>query len=79
AALNDPGHPAVTALIRHVVDTSRKLGLDVSLCGDMGGDPQHLPALIGAGGVQPSDGWREPLADAHAPRISVGLVGWVGG
>ncbi|MBR1217443.1 phosphoenolpyruvate--protein phosphotransferase [Bradyrhizobium sp. U87765 SZCCT0131] len=49
AALNNPGHPAVTALIRHVVDTSRKLGLDVSLCGDMGGDPQHLPALIGAG------------------------------
>ncbi|MGO4711793.1 phosphoenolpyruvate--protein phosphotransferase [Bradyrhizobium sp. 2TAF24] len=49
AALNDPGHPAVTALIRRVVETSRTLGIDISLCGDMGGDPQHLPALIGAG------------------------------
>ena len=29
--------------------TARALGLDVSLCGDMGGDPAHLPALLAAG------------------------------
>ncbi|MEW6642303.1 MAG: phosphoenolpyruvate--protein phosphotransferase [Pseudomonadota bacterium] len=49
AALNDPGHPAVTTLIRRVVEASHTLNIDVSLCGDMGGDPQHLPTLIGAG------------------------------
>jgi phosphotransferase system enzyme I (PtsI) len=47
--LNDPGHPAVLALIRRVVDAGAKLGRDVGLCGDMGGDPIHIPALIGAG------------------------------
>jgi phosphotransferase system enzyme I (PtsI) len=25
------------------------MGIDVSLCGDMGGDPKHIPALIAAG------------------------------
>jgi phosphotransferase system enzyme I (PtsI) len=49
AELNDPGHPAVVALIRQVVEAGAKLGRDVSLCGDMGGDPQHIPALIAAG------------------------------
>ena len=49
AGLTDPGHPAVLSLIRRVVDAGRALGREVSLCGDMGGDPAHLPALIGAG------------------------------
>lgn len=49
AELNDAGHPAVRAMITHVVRTGRSLGIDVSLCGDMGGDPHHLPALIAAG------------------------------
>ncbi len=49
AALNDPGHPAVLSLIGRVVSEGRRLGRDVSLCGDMGGDPRFLPALIEAG------------------------------
>ncbi|MCX5494191.1 phosphoenolpyruvate--protein phosphotransferase [Kaistia dalseonensis] len=49
AGLNDPGHPAVIELIRNTVQTGRELGIDVSLCGDMGGDPRHLPSLIVAG------------------------------
>ena len=49
AALNDPGHPAVRWLIGNVVSAGRTLGIDVSLCGDMGGDPQHLPTLLAAG------------------------------
>ena len=28
---------------------ARDLGREVSLCGDMGGDPRHLPALLAAG------------------------------
>ena len=49
AALNDAGHPAVIALIARVVAEGKRLGREVSLCGDMGGDPKHLPALIAAG------------------------------
>lgn len=49
SALNDPGHPAVISLIGQVVMAGAKLGRDVSLCGDMGGDPKHLPMLIAAG------------------------------
>jgi phosphotransferase system enzyme I (PtsI) len=49
AALNDPGHPAVLSLIRRVVAAGHDLGREVSLCGDIGGDPAYLPALIGAG------------------------------
>jgi phosphotransferase system enzyme I (PtsI) len=49
SALNDAGHPAVAALVRRVLDSAKHRGIDVSLCGDMGGDPQHIPALIAAG------------------------------
>jgi phosphotransferase system enzyme I (PtsI) len=49
AGLNDPGHPAVLSLIANVVREGARLGREVSLCGDMGGDPKHLPALIAAG------------------------------
>ncbi len=49
AALCDPGHPAVAALIGTVAAAGRRLGLEVSLCGDMGGDARHLPALMTAG------------------------------
>jgi phosphotransferase system enzyme I (PtsI) len=49
AAINDARHPAVASLIARVVVAGAKLGIDVSLCGDMGGDPQHLPTLLSAG------------------------------
>jgi phosphotransferase system enzyme I (PtsI) len=49
AGLNDPGHPAVLSLIRRVVAVARELGREVSLCGDMGGDPAHIPTLVAAG------------------------------
>ena len=49
SALNDAGHPAVIALIARVVEAARGLGVEVSLCGDMGGDAGHIPALINAG------------------------------
>ena len=49
SSLNDPGHPAVISLIGQVVMAGAKLHIDVSLCGDMGGDPEHLPMLIAAG------------------------------
>jgi phosphotransferase system enzyme I (PtsI) len=49
AALNDAGHPAVISLIGQVVMAGAKLQREVSLCGDAGGDPRHLPMLIAAG------------------------------
>lgn len=49
STLNDPGHPALISLIGQVVMAGAKLGREVSLCGDMGGDPKHLPMLIAAG------------------------------
>ncbi len=70
SALVDPGHPAVVALIARVVDAGRRLGIDVSLCGDMGGDPAHIPALIAAGlrsvSVAPPQVGRAKLAIAAA-------------
>jgi len=49
AGLNDPGNPAVIRLIANVVAGAAALGGDVSLCGDMGGDPRHIAALLAAG------------------------------
>ncbi len=49
AHLNDAGHPAVAALIAQVAAAGKRLGRDVSLCGDMAADPVHIPGLIAAG------------------------------
>lgn len=47
--LNDVANPAVMRLIREVAKYGVKSGTDVSLCGDAGGNPAHIPALIRAG------------------------------
>ncbi|WP_161957208.1 phosphoenolpyruvate--protein phosphotransferase [Aestuariivirga litoralis] len=49
AALNDPAHPAVTALIARVARFGREAGIPVSLCGDMASEPKHLATLLEAG------------------------------
>lgn len=49
AALNDPAHPAVTALITKVAQYGREAGIPVSLCGDMASEPKHLATLLEAG------------------------------
>jgi phosphotransferase system enzyme I (PtsI) len=70
SSLVDPGHPAVVALVARVVDAGRRLGIDVSLCGDMGGDPQQIPALLATGlrsvSVAPPQVGRAKLAIAAA-------------
>lgn len=45
-AVNDP---SVLALIECVVGHGRRSGREVSLCGDAGGDPLLVPALLAAG------------------------------
>ncbi len=49
AELADPLNPAVLRLIASVAQHGRKAGRDVSLCGDAGGDPRAIGALLHAG------------------------------
>ena len=49
ADLADPLHPAVLRLIAHVARHGARAGREVSLCGDTGGDPALVPALLAAG------------------------------
>jgi phosphotransferase system enzyme I (PtsI) len=47
--LYDPCHPAVIRLLDHVVQTARKQGKPVSVCGEMTSDPHAVPLLVGMG------------------------------
>ncbi|GBC62774.1 phosphoenolpyruvate--protein phosphotransferase [Desulfonema ishimotonii] len=47
--LYQPLHPAVIRLIRQVADAGREKGVGVFMCGEMAGDPVHLPILLGLG------------------------------
>ena len=49
ADLADPGNPAVLRLIAEVAAAGARRGIEVSLCGDMAGDPAFVPALLQAG------------------------------
>lgn len=49
AALNRPGQPAVQRLIEAVVQHGRRQDRPVSLCGDMGSDPDMIGALLDLG------------------------------
>ena len=49
AELNDPSHPAVLRLIAQVAAYGARVGRKVSLCGDAGGEPKFIEALLAAG------------------------------
>ena len=49
ADLADPLNPAVLRLIAAIAAHGRKTGREVSLCGDAGGDPRAIGALLRAG------------------------------
>jgi phosphotransferase system enzyme I (PtsI) len=74
AELADPTNPAVIRLIEAVVRHGRQSGRDVSLCGDAGGDPAVVPALLAAGlrslSVAPEllAGAKQAVAAAALPR-----------
>jgi len=44
-----PLHPAVLRLIQSVVDGARSAGRELSICGEMAGDPLHTALLLGLG------------------------------
>ena len=47
--LADPTQPAMLRLYGWVVNAARARNIDVSLCGDAGGDPSAIPLLLAAG------------------------------
>jgi phosphotransferase system enzyme I (PtsI) len=47
--LYDSSHPALLKLIKGVIDAGTKAGIEVSLCGEMAGDPKLTKLLIGLG------------------------------
>ncbi len=44
-----PFHPAVSRGIAEIARAAKDKGIDVSVCGEMAHDPDHIPFLIGAG------------------------------
>ncbi|MCC6579363.1 MAG: phosphoenolpyruvate--protein phosphotransferase [Phycisphaeraceae bacterium] len=49
ANLYSGAHPAVLQLIRDVVRAAKRAKIDVSLCGEMAGEPEFVMALVGMG------------------------------
>lgn len=49
AYLYEPFHPAVLRIIKNVIDCARTQGIDVSMCGEMAGEPEHALIFVGMG------------------------------
>lgn len=49
AHLYDPLHPAVLMLLAHTISSAEKVGMPVSVCGELAGDPTLTRLLLGMG------------------------------
>lgn len=49
SALYRPFHPALLRLLDRIISSGRRVGIPVSLCGEMAGDPLAVPVLVGLG------------------------------
>ncbi len=47
--LFQPLHPSILKMIQKTVEAAKKANIDVTLCGEMAGDPLHIMILIGLG------------------------------
>ena len=47
--LYDPHHPAVIRALQHIISVSKDKKVEVTICGEIAGDPHFLPLLIGLG------------------------------
>jgi phosphoenolpyruvate-protein phosphotransferase (PTS system enzyme I) len=61
--LYHPLHPAVLRTLAMVTQAAQQAGISVSVCGEMAGDPEHTPVLVGLGFTQLS------VAASAIPRI----------
>jgi phosphotransferase system enzyme I (PtsI) len=48
-SLYQPLHPAVLRLIEKVIEAGRRANKPITLCGEMAGNPQYIPLLVGMG------------------------------
>jgi phosphotransferase system enzyme I (PtsI) len=49
AGYSDPLHPAVLRLLKLVIDGAHAAGIWVGLCGELAGQPEAIPLLLGFG------------------------------
>jgi phosphoenolpyruvate-protein phosphotransferase (PTS system enzyme I) len=49
AHLYNPTHPGLIRFIRQIVIAARKAGIHVGICGEMAGEPDFVPLLLGLG------------------------------
>lgn len=49
AHLYEPAHPAVIRTLKRIVEDAHRLGVTVSVCGEMAGDPLYAALLLGLG------------------------------
>jgi phosphotransferase system enzyme I (PtsI) len=49
ASLYQPLHPAILRMLRYVITSAQTAGIDVGLCGEMGGDARCAMLLVGMG------------------------------
>jgi phosphotransferase system enzyme I (PtsI) len=49
AHLYEPAHPAVLRTLKRIVEDAHRLNVPVGVCGEMAGDPDFAPLLLGLG------------------------------
>lgn len=49
AYLYRPSHPAVLTLLKNIIESANKFGIDATVCGEMAGEAMYIPILLGLG------------------------------
>jgi phosphoenolpyruvate-protein phosphotransferase len=70
ARLGDPCHPAILRQIQHVIEAGHKAGIWVGVCGELAGDTDAIPVLLGLGLDEFS------MAPASIPHAKAVLRTW---